>query len=428
MKFTQLLASTAVLSAVAAAPHAEPHAHHLHKRQVKVEYVYVTVLVDGNGNTITQTETAGGAAASTAPSVVAVPTSSASVVVNVATTPTAVAAASSSSSAAAVPVASSSSSVVSVPSAAPVASSSSVSPVAVPSSSTLAVVSTPSSTAASTGSSSGSSSSGSLSSFSTITTEFQDGVYSCDSFPSNQPGVVSLDYLGFGGWSGIYHSDTSTGGSCTEGAYCSYACQSGMSKTQWPSNQPSNGVSVGGLLCSGGKLYRSNTAYNTLCTWGVDSAVVVSQLDRVVSICRTDYPGTENMVIPTIVNGGSSSPLTVVDQSSYYSWQGKKTSAQYYVNDAGVSQTDGCIWGTAGSGVGNWAPLNFGAGHDNGVSYLSLIPNPNNLNAANFNVKIVAEDGAVVNGECVYENGSYSGGSNGCTVAVTSGRAKFVLY
>lgn len=410
---------------VAAAPHAEiQHAHHAHKRAVAYEYVYLTVTVDGNGNPIGPHPTAADVAA-------AVPSSKASSV----------------SSAV-------SSSAPSVPSSSPSVASSQAPPPSAPSSSSLAV-SVPSSSAAPASSSSSSPASSSSASspkpntggdasssacgplgglsnsvaaYSTIPGSFQDGVYDCSSFPGSQPGVVSLDYLGFGGWSGIYHSDTSTGGSCTEGAYCSYSCQPGMSKTQWPSSQPANGVSVGGLLCKGGKLYRSNPDAQNLCVWGVDSAVVVSQLSQAVAICRTDYPGTENMVIPTIVNPGSSAPLTCVDQSTYYKWQGKATSAQYYVNNAGVSQADGCVWSNDGTGNGNWAPLNFGAGYVDGISYLSLIPNPNNLKAANFNVKIVADDGAVVNGNCVYENGSYNGGSNGCTVAVTKGRAKFVLY
>lgn len=269
---------------------------------------------------------------------------------------------------------------------------------------------------------------GDLAAFSGPSEKFQDGTIPCDSFPAGQ-GVISVDWMGTNGWSGIENTDTSTGGSCQEGSYCSYACQPGMSKTQWPSEQPSDGRSVGGLLCKDGYLYRSNTNTDYLCEWGYDAAVVVSELSQGVAICRTDYPGTENMDIPTFVDAGASVPLTVVDQDSYYQWQGKQTSAQYYVNNAGVSVEDGCVWGTAGSGVGNWAPLNFGAGSTNGITYLSLIPNPNNKESLNYNVKLVA-DGAdsVVNGECVYENGSYSGGSDGCTVAVTSGRAKFVLY
>ncbi|KAL3234424.1 putative secreted beta-glucosidase SUN4 [Nakaseomyces bracarensis] len=269
---------------------------------------------------------------------------------------------------------------------------------------------------------------GDLAAFSGPNQPFVDGTIPCSEFPSGQ-GVIPISWLNEGGWSGIENSDTSTGGSCQEGSYCSYACQPGMSKTQWPLSQPADGRSVGGLLCQNGYLYRSNTNSQYLCEWGVNSAYVESQLSQGVAICRTDYPGTENMVIPTFVDSGSSLPLTVVDQDTYYQWQGKKTSAQYYVNNAGVSVEDGCVWGTAGSGVGNWAPLNFGAGSTGGITYLSLIPNPNNRSPLNYNVKIVAADAnSVVNGECSYVNGVYSGGADGCTVAVTSGAAKFVLY
>ena len=62
------------------------------------------------------------------------------------------------------------------------------------------------------------------------------------------------------------NGDTSS--NCKDGYYCSYACQAGMSKTQWPSEQPSNGMSIGGLYCKNGKLYRSNTDNDYLCEWG----------------------------------------------------------------------------------------------------------------------------------------------------------------
>lgn len=360
------------------------HLHHKHKREVVYEYAYVTVTVNGDGSTL------GGAATTSS-------------------TPTSTLQATTSST---------SSTKTQAPSSAQIKSSST--------SSSAKSQSTSTGSSSSNGGSGGIS--GDLSDYSGPSEEFEDGVYSCDDFPSGQ-GVIALDHLGFGGWSGIYNSDTSTGGSCQEGSYCSYACQSGMSKTQWPSDQPSNGVSVGGLLCKNGKLYRSNTASNYLCEWGVDKAIVVNQLSDSVAICRTDYPGTENMVIPTVAEAGGSIVLTTVDQDTYYTWKGMKTSAQYYVNNAGVSWTDGCVWGSAGSGIGNWAPLNFGAGYTGGIAYLSLIPNPNNLDAANFNVKIVADNGGSVNGNCVYEDGTYNGdGTDGCTAAVSSGRAKFVLY
>lgn len=280
-------------------------------------------------------------------------------------------------------------------------------------------------------SSSSSSSSSVLDDYVAPTEKFVDGVIPCSSFPQQQ-GVVALDHLGFGGWSGIYNTDTSTGGSCKEGSYCSYACQSGMSKTQWPSSQPDNGVSVGGLLCKNGYLVRSNTDTDYLCEWGVDSAYVQSELSESVAICRTDYPGTENMVIPTVVEAGGSSTITVVNQETYWKTQsGDKTSAQYYVNNAGISWTDGCVWGTEGSGLGNWAPLNFGAGYDSGISYLSLIKNPNNLDAANFNVQLVGATGSTTVGSCEYNNGVYTNDSgdneDGCTLSVTSGRGVFIL-
>lgn len=223
--------------------------------------------------------------------------------------------------------------------------------------------------------------------------------------------------------------DGSTSQTCKDGFYCSYACQAGMSKTQWPSEQPSDGRSVGGLECRDGYLYRSNKDSEYLCEWGHDSAYAVNHKGKDIALCRTDYPGSENMVVPTVVGAGSSAPMSVVQEDSYYMWGGKKTSAQYYVNNAGVGVEDGCVWGTDGSGIGNWAPVVLGSGHTNGVTYLSIIPNPNNKTPPNYNVKIEAADGGSVNGECKYENGEYSGsGSDGCTVTVTSGTANFVFY
>lgn len=365
------------------------HGHHKHKRAVVYEYAYVTVTVDAKGNPVTTT-----AVTTTQSTGDSQNTGATSLDISSTTT-----------------IVQNDSLTSNEPTASPMPSG------------TI----TTSDDASPTGGSNGID--GDLSAFQNPSQEFPDGVYSCDHFPSGQ-GVIALDHLGFGGWSGIYNSDTSTGGSCKEGSYCSYACQSGMSKTQWPDNQPANGVSVGGLLCKNGKLYKTNSKSNYLCEWGVDKAQVVSKIDKSVAICRTDYPGTENMVIPTVVDAGATSVITVVDQDTYYKWKGGATSAQYYVNNAGVSYQDGCVWGTSGSGIGNWAPLNFGAGYSNGVAYLSLIPNPNNYDSLNFNVKIVAADGSSnVSGQCVYENGKYNGnGKDGCTVGVTQGKGNYVLY
>lgn len=476
MKFSTALALSLVGASVATAlPHAHAHAkrededcttvhaHRKHKRAVAIEYVYQTVTVDGKGVTYSAPTTVASPSATEAatssaeqaitttavevsssaaePSHVT-PSSSSTLVTTLAPSSSSVAQVQSTSSteqeqstsSAEQEQSTSSSTEQSASSAeqesesyAPTSSYEAPTSSASPSSSSSSSSRTAKSTSSSSKSSGGVS--GDLSAYSNPTEKFEDGTISCSDFPSGQ-GVISLDWLGFGGWSGIENSDTSTGGNCKEGSYCSYACQSGMSKTQWPSEQPSNGVSIGGLYCKDGFLYRSNTDTDYLCEWGVDSAYVVSEIDDVVAICRTDYPGTENMVIPTIVNGGETKPLTTVDQNTYYKWQGKSTSVQYYVNNAGVSMEDGCIWGTSGSGVGNWSPLNFGAGHVDGISYLSLIPNPNNRDSLNYNVKIVAaDDNSVVSGECYYENGKYNGdGTDGCTVGVTSGTAHFVLY
>ncbi|KAK9241174.1 hypothetical protein V1525DRAFT_371 [Lipomyces kononenkoae] len=384
------------------------------KRDIDVVYTYVTVVVDADGNTIS-------------PAPVAATSTAAPVVADVVST--SAAAAQPTTSSVDIPASTSSAPASSSPTTfetVAASSYSSSSSVPTPTSSSI------SSVAASSATSSGSypTSTGLLSDYAGPYQQFQDGVVPCSSFPGGQ-GVVALDWLNLGGWAGIQLSvdaGAGQGTSCDEGNLCSYACQPGMSKTQWPSNQPADGESRGGLLCQNGYLYRTNTNANYLCEWGVPSAQVVSELSESVAICRTDYPGTENMVIPTEVDAGATEPLTVVDEDNYYQWQGKLTSAQYYVNNAGVSVSDGCVWGSSGSNIGNFAPLNFGAGSANGITYLSLIPNPNCNTALNYNVKIVASDGAIVNGECSYVGGSFSGGSSGCTVAVTNGTANFVLY
>jgi hypothetical protein len=174
-------------------------------------------------------------------------------------------------------------------------------------------------------------------------------------------------------------------------------------------------------------LYLTNPASQYLCEWGQQSSFVVNTLSESVAICRTDYPGTENMVVPTVVNGNDTLPITVVDEDSYFKWQGKLTSAQYYVNKAGGSASSQCLWGTASDDFGNWAPVNFGAGYTGGIAWLSIMYNPLQTSAKlDYNVKIECSSGTM-NGECVYENGVIQQGGNGCTVAC-NGVCHFVLY
>lgn len=257
--------------------------------------------------------------------------------------------------------------------------------------------------------------------------DFQDGVHSCDEVPTGN-GVIPIPWLNskYSGWASILSLDGYASTTCKEGYYCSYACQPGMSKTQWPESQPSNGVSIGGLVCKNGKLFRTNSA-TALCEWDAPSANAVSKLDKVVSLCRTDYPGSENMNIPTRLTPGSTKPMSVVNSDTYYTWKGGSTSAQYYVNNAGVDVDKGCIWGTDGSGIGNWAPVVLGAGKTGSTAYLSIIPNPNNKTPPNYNLAIVAASGSTQSGTCLYVNGAYSGGSDGCTVG-TQGTSNFVFY
>lgn len=407
MKYS-IIPLLALASSVLAAPHAHAHEHHLHRREPAVVYVTQTQVayVDANGNPVTPTTASTAAAAtSTSSSQGDDGSESTSIVDKKASQTTTL-----SSTTAASTTSSSSSSEDETSSA-----------------------TTSQSTSSSTSSSSGSID-GDLSDFEDPTEDFEDGVHKCSSLPTGQ-GVISLDWLDFGGWASVMNEDGETSTSCEDGYYCSYACQAGMSKTQWPSEQPSNGISVGGLYCKNGYLYKSNSDKSTLCEWGQDSSYAVNKVEKSIALCRTDYPGSENMVVPTLVEAGSKKPMSVVKEDGYYTWKGGKTSAQYYVNDAGVSVEDGCIWGTSGSGIGNWAPVVLGSGYTDGTTYLSIIPNPNNEDAPNYSVKIVAEDGATAQGECSYINGKYSGSSSsggsssdGCTVAVTSGTANFVFY
>lgn len=272
---------------------------------------------------------------------------------------------------------------------------------------------------------------GDLKAFVDPTEKFEDGVYDCDTLPTGQ-GVIAVDWISDlnGGYTSIMNLNGDTSSTCQDGYYCSYACQAGMSKTQWPTDQPSSGISVGGLQCKNGKLYRSNSDSDYLCQWGEQTANFVSNIDKDVAICRTDYPGSENMNVPTLLEAQSSAPVSVVDSDTYFTWKGGRTSAQYYVNNAGVSIEDGCIWGTAGSGVGNWAPVVLGAGKTGANTYLSLIPNPNNKEAPNYSIKIQGADGSSTVGSCSYVDGSYEGGngSDGCTLTLTDGDAEFVFF
>lgn len=301
-------------------------------------------------------------------------------------------------------------------------------------STSAAAAPSPSSSPSSSSSNSGSSISGG----SGVDSAFPDGQLSCSHFPSDY-GAISLDYLGLGGWTGVQSpgsalggfaniltqtsSTCGNGGCCTEGSFCSYACPAGYQKAQWPSTQGATGQSVGGIQCLNGKLHLTNSALsNQLCIKGASqvNVEVVNNLGKNVAVCRTDYPGTESMTIPVDAQPGSTNPLTCPDSSTYYHWQGGSTSAQYYVNPAGVSVKDGCTWGSNANPWGNFAPLNLGVGYSGGNAWLSIFQNAPTTNAKlDFTVEIQGDN---LSGSCKYSNGQYCGSTGcssttGCTVS-----------
>ncbi|MCJ1306718.1 hypothetical protein MMC25_000361 [Agyrium rufum] len=340
-----------------------------------------------------------------------------------------------SSSATPTPVPSSTSSAAAASSAAgneflqaPAASSAiSTSSVVVASSSAAASPSAaPKTKSTSSSSSSSSSSSGSTSGYNSdildntgVDKPFPDGTINCSEFPSEY-GPIRVDWQGLHGWTAVQYI-TYSGDSVSQidtavpsqsepfcanqpgkTALCSYACTAGYQKSQWPETQGSTGQSIGGLMCgTDGKLYRTNTAFDTLCIEGVGNVEVENQLEDEACICRTDYPGKFTLVIPDFDDAaananmmigdegetvplaaqpGTTSPLTVPNEGTYYKHLNMPTSAQYYVNNKGIPVDQACNWSTDGSNMGNWAPMTIGAGQDeSGNTWLSLMTTQQNF-------------------------------------------------
>ena len=133
---------------------------------------------------------------------------------------------------------------------------------------------------------------------------------------------------------------------------------------------------------------------------------------------NSNYTGTESETIPLQAHAGTKNPLTCPNGEQYYHWQGKSTSAQYYVNPKGVPSEVACQWGNGDRPIGNWAPLNFGVGQNNG-KWLSIFQNaPTTHHKLDFNVKI---EGDNLSGACKYENGQFYSATgptdSGCTVS-----------
>lgn len=265
-----------------------------------------------------------------------------------------------------------------------------------------------------------------------LDSEFPDGSIDCGSFPSGF-GALAVEYLGMKGWAGLQAIKMSgglvhdivtgiSGENCVEGMMCSYACPPGYQKSQWPSEQGATGQSVGGLKCQGGKLYLTNPGLSKkLCIPGKGGVQATNNAGSIVSICRTDYPGTESEVVPTPLQPGQTQELTVPDAGSYYQWQGKSTSAQYYLNPIGYGPEDACKWGDPSKPLGNYAPINFGVGYKDGKTWLSIFQNAPTTNAKYEGRVVLTGD---LSDKCYYENGQYCGATgcngNGCTVSLMS--------
>ncbi|KAF2140617.1 glycoside hydrolase family 132 protein [Aplosporella prunicola CBS 121167] len=280
--------------------------------------------------------------------------------------------------------------------------------------------------------------------------DFPDNV-PCTEFPSDY-GAIPVEYMNLGGWIGVQVPNIATAAGfddietmvsnlcdgedcCVEGAFCSYACPPGYQKSQWPKTQGTTGQSIGGIQCRSGMLRLTNPDEKRLCIPGAKEVniQVENKLNGSVAICRTDYPGTEGMTIPLETYPGDVAPLTCPDQKTYYQWQGKSTSGQYYVNNLNVPAFDACQWSDGEEPIGNWAPLNLGVGYANGAAYLAIFQNrPTTYSRLGFSVEIVAKH---MSGKCKYSHGKYCKGddyqdcndNDGCTVAVSSGNATFVL-
>ena len=125
------------------------------------------------------------------------------------------------------------------------------------------------------------------------------------------------------------------------------------------------------------------------------------------------------MVIPLDSQPGTIANMTCPNAQDYYTWEGKDTSAQYYINNKGMTIEEGCVWGDGSQPLGNWAPITLGVGQNGGNKWLSISQNKPTTNAAlDFTIELVGDN---LSGSCKYSNGQYCAGDDcnedGCTVS-----------
>ncbi|KAK4189728.1 putative septation protein SUN4 precursor [Podospora australis] len=271
-----------------------------------------------------------------------------------------------------------------------------------------------------------------------LNAEFPSGKVPCSEVPTDY-GAIRIPWSPTRGWTTLAKIRWTKGvafdnivtpikGTCEPEMMCSYACPPGYQKTQWPEEQGATGQSVGGLWCNkDGFLELTRPEYKTLCEPGAGGVYVRNELDDNAAVCRTDYPGNENMIIPVDTYPGNTYPLTNPDSSKYYVWQGKPTTAQYYVNNAGVEVEEACTWKSQKfpDSAGNWSPTNIGVGKSvHGETFISIFPNlPTSHAILNFDIEITGD----ISGKCSLKSGVYSG-HNGCTVGLKAGGTATIVF
>ncbi|KAK4117292.1 glycoside hydrolase family 132 protein [Canariomyces notabilis] len=274
-----------------------------------------------------------------------------------------------------------------------------------------------------------------------IDADFPDGELDCSNVPTDY-GAIAIPWTGTNGWTtlasfgkwikgvAVDNIVSPTSGTCSKEMMCSYACPPGYEKTQWPEDsQGATGQSVGGLWCNeNGKLELTRPKFKKLCQQGAGGVFIRNELSSNAAVCRTDYPGNEAMVIPLDTYPGNTYPLTNTDSSTYYKWQGKPTTAQYYVNKLGYEVEEACTWKSSKypNDAGNWAPCNIGVGKsESGITYISIFPNlPTSTAVLDFDIEITGD----ISGTCWLKKGSYYGGGNGCTVGMKEGGTATIVF
>ena len=257
---------------------------------------------------------------------------------------------------------------------------------------------------------------------------FPDGQLPCEFNSLQQYGAVPLDYLGLGGFTAIVDAvinggsisgltDISAGGN---GNYFSYSCPEGYMKAQWPTQN--SGQTVGGVLCSGGNFHLTNPNSNTLCTPGAGFVQLDSKINKVISICNTDYPATESETVPTRVAPNGYAKLSITDSGTYFKHgpNHDMTSAEYYLNLAGYDIEEACQWDSNnGQGIGNWAPVNLGLGTDSTgkMAYIGLF-------SAEQVLHDPASPGTPIN---LNYNVMVTAGSQTCEYRVENGKGNFYM-